>query len=581
MDISTASLLANQIQTLDPKKVAKEGVTKILQEHTAELPFSTSNTQVKGSPSSAGEVISTLLGVALSEVKSKSAIFEILKSHPLFKNMGNFAEDIKTLPSLIKADATTMKPLALLEIFSKNIQNLDPKIVQQQVNHSGIFFESKLAQEVTQKGVLEGAKELFTQVQTHLKETTHINPTTLRDIATTLEQLSTASSFSTKEAQDGLKRLLELFRNGVKQELTSAPAGIFKEAYANVQKIEYAIKQMDLIHSKVQNYPPSMKVEHHFSTQVKVLLELLKEQLPTLQLKELQPQIDQLLAKESLLKGSLESPTPLNKDSLVQVTPQAITQPMEGVLPASTSQIYSTPLKPPETVEEALKMVVNRIKAQIEQLEPASIKQADFIDKSKVLEQKIHEFIKPELFVGKAMAQKLSLDPTDVELLSDMKGVLTKLNHSLSLSGQNNEALEITNRLLAQIEYHQLISYVSSSTHLYIPFNWDGLKGGSMMMKKSNDEQFHCQIDLDLEVYGKLNMMLVLSNEKYIDVTIATQKKEFNDKLTENLSLLKRAFNEVGLITGSVKMLEYKDVERVRNDYFQGDTLEFGINISI
>ncbi|AFL67414.1 flagellar hook-length control protein FliK [Sulfurospirillum barnesii] len=580
MDISTASLLANQIQTLDPKKATKEGITKVLQEHASELPFSPSNTQTKSAPSSAGEVMSTLLGVAVSEVKSKSAIFEILKSHPLFKNMGNFAEDIKNLPSLIKADAATTKPLALLEIFSKNIQTADAKTIQQQVQHSGIFFESKLAQEVTQKGVLVSAKELFTQVQTHLKET-HINPTSLRDITTTLEQLSSASSFSTKEAQEGLKRLLELFRSSVKQELASSPVGLFKEAYANVQKIEYAIKQMDLINSKVENYPPSMQVEQHFSTQVKVILELLKEQLPALQLKELQPHIDQLLAKESLLKGSLEPPMTLNKDALVQATPEAITQATEAIAQARTSQIYSSPTKPPETVEEALKMVANRIKAQIELLEPTNIKQADFVDKSKVLEQKIHEFIKPELFVGKAMAQKLSLDPTDVELLSDMKGVLTKLNHSLSLSGQNKEALEITNRLLAQIEYHQLVSYVSSSTHLYIPFSWDGLKGGSMMMKKSNDEQFHCQIDLDLEVYGKLNMMLVLSNEKYIDVTIATQKKEFSDKLTENLSLLKRAFNEVGLITGSVKMLEYKDVERVKNDYFQGDTLEFGINISI
>ena len=102
-----------------------------------------------------------------------------------------------------------------------------------------------------------------------------------------------------------------------------------------------------------------------------------------------------------------------------------------------------------------------------------------------------------------------------------------------------------------------------------------------MMMKKSSDEQFHCQLDLDLQAYGKLNMMLILSNEKYIDMTIATQKKELSDKLTHHLSLLKRAFNEVGLITGNVKMLEYKDVERVKKDYFKGEELQFGINITI
>ena len=201
--------------------------------------------------------------------------------------------------------------------------------------------------------------------------------------------------------------------------------------------------------------------------------------------------------------------------------------------------------------------------------------------KALFLEHKIHGLIKPELFVGKAIAQKLSLDPTDVELLTDMKGVLTKLSDNLSTSGQNKEALEITNRLLTQIEYHQLVSYVSSSTHLYIPFSWDGLKGGSMMMKQSSDDNFHCQIDLDLEAYGKLNMMLVLSGEKYIDLSIAVQKKELNEKIAEQLSQLKQAFNEVGLITGNVKMLEYKDVSVVKNDYFSGEKLQFGINITI
>ncbi|NCD12474.1 MAG: flagellar hook-length control protein FliK [Epsilonproteobacteria bacterium] len=576
MEISTASLLANQLQTLDPKANAKENATKIIQEHAKELPFLTS--PQKSIPNNAQEVIGTLLGAAVSEAKSKSAIFEILQNHQLFKNMGNFAEDIKTLPSLIKPDAMTTKPLALLELFAKNIQTIDGKVLAQQVNHSGIFFESKLAQEATQKGVETLLKGLTINIQTLLKETAQANASTLRDIAPLLEQLSHTSSLSTKESQEGLKQLLELFRQNVKQEQTSASLGSFKEVYTNVQKLDYALKQMDLIGSKVQNYPSSMEVEHNFTTQVKVLLELVKEHLPALNLKELQPQVDQLLAKESLLKGALD-PLTLTKE----VGSPIILDGKEGmpqtlVTPSSLMPVAS---QFPQTVEEALQMVVNRLKAQIELMEPATIKHADFLDKAKVLEKEIHALIKPELFVGKAMAQKLALDPSDVELLSDMKGVLTKLNHTLSLSGQNKEALEITNRLLTQIEYHQLVSYVSSSTHLYIPFSWDGLKGGSMMMKKSSDEQFHCQLDLDLEAYGKLNMMLILSNEKYIDMTIATQKKELNDKLTQHLSLLKRAFNEVGLITGNVKMLEYKDVERVKKDYFKGEELQFGINITI
>jgi hypothetical protein len=624
MDISTTSLLANQLQTLDPKAIAKENATKIIQE-SADIPLSITAQKTTTTPNNAQEVIGQLLGSAVSEAKSKSAIFEILQNNQLFKNMGNFAEDIKNLSSLVKMDSTIAKPLALLQLFSKNIEQIDVKMLQEQIQNSGIFFESKLSNSVTQKGVLDTIQTLTSDLQTHFSQTnTKAVIPLLKEINVIMDHLNSTQDISSKEGQTNLKALLDLFRQSVKQELSSEGTSVFKEVYQNVQKLDYAIIQMDLIASKVENYPLDMKVEENFSTQVKVILEMLKENLSALQLDDLQPQIDQLLTKESFLKetNSVALPssellvTPLNvskDEGALKIPPQPsvikaedMGQPIEKRLMGNTvddltsskevllkteSTLLSSAVatavmnsgvtKAPETTEEALKMVANRIKQQIEILDPKSIQQSDFVDKSTVLEQKIHGLIKPELFVGKAIAQKLSLDPTDVELLSDMKGVLTKLSDNLQTSPQNKEALEITNRLLTQIEYHQLVSYVSSSTHLYVPFSWDGLQGGSMMMKQSSDNNFHCQIDLDLEAYGKLNMMLVLSGEKYIDISIAVQKKELSEKITQQLNNLKQAFNEVGLITGNVKMLEYKDVSTVKNDYFSGEKLQFGINITI
>ena len=613
MDISTTSLLANQLQTLDPKATAKETAAKIIQ-NSADIPLSITAQKSTAIPNNAQEVIGQLLGSAVSEAKSKSAIFEILQHNQLFKNMGNFAEDIKSLTSLVKLDSSIAKPLALLQLFSKNIEQIDVKILQEQVKNSGIFFESKLANIVTQKGVLETIQTLSTELQDHLTTTNKAVAPLAKEINTIMDHLTSTQDLTSKEAQTSLKNLLDLFRQSVKQELSSEGTPVFKEVYQNVQKLDYAIKQMDLINSKVENYPVNMNVEENFTTQVKVTLEMLKANLSVLQLDDLQPQIDQLLTQESLLKetnsDSLPSKEPLVTSPLAPKTQEvlkAVPEPLvehvkeepeekvtleseKMLLKAENASLTSAMLtalssssssKPPETIEEALKMVANRIKQQIDTLDPKSVQQSNFIDKSAVLEQKIHSLIKPELFVGKAMAQKLSLNPTDVELLSDMKGVLTKISDNLQSSPQNKEALEITNRLLTQIEYHQLVSYVSSSTHLYVPFSWDGLKGGSMMMKKSTDDNFHCQIDLDLEAYGKLNMMLVLSGEKYIDISIAVQKKELSEKITDRLNQLKQAFNEVGLITGNAKMLEYKDVSTVKNDYFSGEKLQFGINITI
>lgn len=631
MDIATTSLLANQLQTLDPKATLKENATKIVQE-SANIPLELSAQKSVATPSSAQEIIGHLLGSAVSEAKSKSAIYEILHNNQLFKNMGNFAKDVESLTSLLKMDSTVTKPLALLQLFSKSIEHIDVKALQEQVKNSGIFFESKLANIVTQKGVPQSIQTLVLELQEHFPSSSKATVLLRHEMTSLLNRLSDLQELSSKEAQATLKSLLDIFRQSVKQEILNEETPPFKETYQTVQKLDYAVKQMDLINSKVENYPASMKVEEHFTTQVKVLLELVKESLGALQLDELLPTIDHLLTQKSLLKEgggttpmSLVKetpPTPLavptlnEKSTPVEHAKQVIEQPISSVadeapqsIPKEAVKEAIAPLKetlteersllvpkidmaihqtttsvskPPETIEEALKMVVNRLKQQIEILDVKSIKQADFMDKSSVLEQKIHHLIKPELFVGKAIAEKLSLNPADVELLSDMKGVLTKITDTLSSAPQQNkEALEITNRLLTQVEYHQLFSYVSSSTHVYIPFSWDGLKGGSMMMKQSSDEKFHCQIDLDLEHYGKLNMMLLLSGEKYLDISIATQKKELNEKITQQLTKLKRALNEVGLITGSVKMLEYKEVNVVKNDYFSGEKLQFGINITI
>lgn len=610
MDVNTASLLANQLQTLDTKTSleTKETLTRqadALIQKSAQLPLelSSEKTAYAKTPSDAKEVVAQLLGSAISEAKSKSAIYEVLQKSQLFKNMGNFADDIKTLTTTVKLDSTIAQPMALLQLFTKNIDQIDTKMLQTQIQNSGIFFESKLANTLKMQGASDTLEALRTHIQTHLDTPLLQSSPITKEISAVLDLLATSQDLSSKEAQGNLKTLLDLFRQGVKQVL--AEPSMFKEAYQTVQKLEYAIKQTDLIASKVENYPASMKVEEHFNTQVQVLVEQLKENLSVLGLNDLEPQIDELLLKGNFLQEIVKSlkSSLLDAANTMSMPKTPVSAMQEGALlqkhtveePMSDQEVIASSVQNssvtamplpsssamPQSVEEALKMLANRIKQQIEVIDPQTVRQAEFNAKSSTLDQTIHALIKPELFVGKTLAQKLQLDPSDVELLSDIKGVLTKLNEAFATSPQNKEAYEITNRLLTQIEYHQLFSYVSSSTHVYIPFSWEGMKNGSMMMKQSTQESFHCQIDLDLEYYGKINMMLVLSNDKYVDMNVAVQKSELKKKIGDQLPKLKRALNEVGLITGMIKMLEYKDVSAVKNDYFSGEQIEFGINLKI
>ena len=149
MDISTVSLLANQLQSLDTKGTAtKDTLTQqanqILQKN-ADLPLElTSQSTPSTTPSSASEVMAHLLSSAVSEVSSKSAIYEVLKNNQLFKNMGNFSEDLKALSSSIKLDSNLTQPLALLQLFTKNIETIDTKMLQNQVQNSNSNLNEKI-----------------------------------------------------------------------------------------------------------------------------------------------------------------------------------------------------------------------------------------------------------------------------------------------------------------------------------------------------------------------------------------------------------------------------------------------------
>lgn len=546
MQISTALLLnAQTTATTVDKKVSKEALKQAFLSST-EAPSATP----PPTSSNVKEIVANLLGSLVSEAKSKSAILDLLQNAPIFKNLGNFTNDLKSLITFLKSEPNLEKPLLFLQNFEKNIQTVDAKILKEQVQNSGVFLESKLANILSKEVVVSDVKSLVAELKEHLSQTNKSASLT-KEMATLMQKLENPKEMLPSELQSTLKSVLDLFRQSVKQHLSFESPPILKDANQMVSKLENSLKQMALITSKIENSPHSVEIEQHFTAQVKELLSTLKQELPKIipnanEMKPLIVQIETLLSQPSLVMQ-----TAVTQDEL--------------------------------SVQDQLTMLTNRIKTQITISDPSAPKQAHYIDNSTQLEQKIVSLLKPEVFISPSVMQKLSLNLTDVEMLSDMKGVLTHLHENLatSTSPKAGEALEATNKLLTQIDYHQLASFVSSSAHLYIPFTWEGLSGGSMQMKQTQEDHFHCQIDLDLEQYGKINMMLLLSQDKYIDITIATQKNELKEKVSEHLSSLKQALNEVGLITGSVKIIEYKETNGAKNDYFADEQLNFGINISI
>ena len=545
MHISTALFLQTQ-GAQSEKKVSKEAVAKVVSQ-SLEPPSAmpTHSNSIK-------EIVTGLMGSLASEAKSKGAVLEFLQQSPVFKNLGHFQSDVKSLMNFLKADPAFEKPLLLLQNFQKNIETIDAKLLKTQVQTSGIFFESTLAKSATKENLTATLKSLVTEIKEQLAQTQK-SPLLSKEITPLLQRLSEPKMLSTAELQSTLKATLTLLRNSTKEHLSFESPTSFKTSYALTQKLETLLPiTLSVANSNVDNTPESLHVMQKTTTELKELVSALKTEF----LKNAPPE---MVAKVvPMMEALLQHPTLLGTQALLIKTPDL-------------------------SVEEQLLLLTNRLKQEITQREPQTPKLASFVEKSVQIEHKILSILKPEVFLAPDVIQKLSINPADTQILGDMKGILTSLTDKLSTSSNPNatNALETTQKLLTQIEYHQLVSYVGSSTHLYIPFTWDGLKEGSMMMKQTKEDTFHCQIDLDLEQYGKLNMMLLLSGEKYIDITIATQKNELSAKVSEHLSELKKTLGDVGLMIQSIRLMDYKEASVQKKEYFADEALNFGINITI
>lgn len=86
------------------------------------------------------EIVANLLGSLVSEAKSKSAILDLLQNTPIFKNLGNFTNDLKSLITFLKSEHSLEKPLLFLQNFEKNIQSVDAKILKEQIQKIQVFF---------------------------------------------------------------------------------------------------------------------------------------------------------------------------------------------------------------------------------------------------------------------------------------------------------------------------------------------------------------------------------------------------------------------------------------------------------
>ncbi len=181
----------------------------------------------------------------------------------------------------------------------------------------------------------------------------------------------------------------------------------------------------------------------------------------------------------------------------------------------------------PEKIIKEVRVAVDSLKETIQKIDPLFSKELISISK------KLSSFNTP---------QKLMLDAQIKEILStDLKSLLIQASDEIAKSSHPNqsEILKQVDKLLLQIDYHQMISHLSNSTSLYIPFAWNEMQEGNINIKHSDDNKFYCDIELNLKEHGELRVRLALYDENQLNIYLYSKDDNFRDIIQENIGELR------------------------------------------
>ncbi|MDD7742114.1 MAG: hypothetical protein PUJ19_05100, partial [Campylobacteraceae bacterium] len=161
------------------------------------------------------------------------------------------------------------------------------------------------------------------------------------------------------------------------------------------------------------------------------------------------------------------------------------------------------------------------------------------------------------------------------ELQSDMKSVLLNLKESTQNQSSTQNIHTAAQRLLTQIEIHQLASFAQNSLQTYLPYHWDELNSSNLSFKRGNKNKFYARIELSFVKFGEIGIVLGLAKNKFLDVSIQTGNDGFKELILSETKSLKRALNELGLVVNNFFVAS----KGGKSAYEQFEDIDLGYNI--
>ncbi|MBZ0158481.1 MAG: flagellar hook-length control protein FliK [Alphaproteobacteria bacterium] len=114
--------------------------------------------------------------------------------------------------------------------------------------------------------------------------------------------------------------------------------------------------------------------------------------------------------------------------------------------------------------------------------------------------------------------------------------------------------------LLRDIETFQLLSKTNDSFYTFLPVSWKELKEGEIEFKRGRgnsggNTSCSCRIQLDLEQFGSLSVMVLLHNKEFY-VSFHSDNADFKEQIGSGLEELKESFSRKGLRLTSAKVID-------------------------
>ena len=547
----------------------------------------------------------------------------------------NLASDVRELLKALDGNEKLATFKEALAKFIKPIENLSPQGVAQGIKDSGIMLEAKIAQSLEAQSLPSKIKELLSQMKNTqnqgLKESFLKLPND-SDAKKSINDLETLLKEQKKLNQETINnspfKALDKASNALEN------AAKYLDKLSNLGKnlsLKTAANLLSRIESSIQN---AQKSANNYNLNSATLKDAraIREQINA-SANELQNALNLLKNKDSNFKAFLTRYDPNNKENATlkealskQNEPKAnhirinIQTSNTGSTAHSSSLNANASQNPAQNASQNASLSQNASQnASFSQNSTLTQEQNSFknINLSQFkeaisaeantpnLQGKITELaraltslkntLSPELASAKSALEEIkslarsaksaaksigAIKPNNAEqalkeLQSDMKSVLLNLKESTQNQSSTQNIHTAAQRLLTQIEIHQLASFAQNSLQTYLPYHWDELNSSNLSFKRGNKDKFYARIELSFVKFGEIGIVLGLAENKFLDVSIQTGNDGFKEIILSETKSLKRALNELGLVVNNFFVAS----KGGKSAYEQFEDIDLGYNI--